>query len=82
MNFQALISFRVIGLALVGAVLVSLLLSPISEGLGTTIGVVVFFLIWAMAAANTDLVLYCPHCRKRVKIGADVCHHCGRSARA
>jgi hypothetical protein len=24
-------------------------------------------------------VLYCPHCRKRVKIGATSCHHCGRT---
>lgn len=23
--------------------------------------------------------LKCPHCRKRVKLGATVCHHCGRT---
>jgi hypothetical protein len=22
--------------------------------------------------------LKCPHCRKRVKLGATACHHCGR----
>lgn len=24
----------------------------------------------------------CPSCRKRVKIGASACHHCGRDVRA
>jgi hypothetical protein len=28
-----------------------------------------------------DQVYYCPHCRKRVKMDAAVCHHCGRTVR-
>jgi hypothetical protein len=28
----------------------------------------------------TEQVYYCPHCRKRVKMGADLCHHCGQPA--
>lgn len=40
-------------------------------------GVLVVFV--AAAAASGRLVLRCPACRKRVKLGATACHHCGRS---
>lgn len=46
-------------------------------------GFVVFFAIigvvlWANALP-TGPVMYCPWCKKRVKMGADVCHECGRT---
>lgn len=44
----------------------------------------ILFLV-GLAATGAPLLrgessLRCPHCRKRVKLGATVCHHCGRSA--
>jgi hypothetical protein len=37
-----------------------------------------FLVVWVASAANPLVVLYCPSCQKRVKMGADACHHCGR----
>lgn len=35
--------------------------------------------ILALGWWRGTLVLKCPYCGKRVKIGAQVCHHCGRT---
>lgn len=50
--------------------------------LSSAAGFFVFFIIigismWA-ASRPTGPVMYCPWCRKRVKMGAASCHHCGR----
>lgn len=68
---------RVIAVALVGAVIGSF-----ATG-GNIVGIWAGFLI-AGAAAVVPLLtgrsaLRCPHCRKRVKLGATVCHHCSRT---
>ena len=36
-------------------------------------------LLLLAAVFNDDNVLYCPFCKKRVKMGAQACHHCGRN---
>ena len=43
--------------------------------------------VWTVAAAcyllaifNDAQMIRCPACRKRVKMGADTCHHCGYTA--
>jgi hypothetical protein len=35
--------------------------------------------LWAVGRANgTVAPLKCSYCKKRVKLGASTCHHCGR----
>lgn len=78
MNWTALLSLRVWG----GAVLVGLiacfvlaLANPILGSLGFLGG-----FGWTMyyhLTAGSPLI--CPHCRKRVKVGARTCRFCGRS---
>jgi high-affinity Fe2+/Pb2+ permease len=43
--------------------------------LGLLAFLLVGFLVFAVISEGA--VLYCPQCRKRVKIGATRCHHCG-----
>jgi hypothetical protein len=47
---------------------------------------IAFWPIFVLAAIlgffNDDAVFYCPHCKKRMKVGADTCGHCGKSAKA
>lgn len=74
-------SFRVLlgcGLvaALVGALL-SLVWEPLSYG-----AVPVFVALWIGVVLNDDTVVRCPHCRKRVKVGASTCHRCGLDVHA
>lgn len=38
------------------------------------------FVIYAYTVGG--LKLRCPACRKRIKVGATACHHCGRSIKA
>lgn len=72
-------SFRLLFGALLAAGLVGAAVgSLISEAVGGVVAVAVFVPVWLLTAANPMAVLYCPYCRKRVKGGADVCHHCGR----
>ena len=40
-----------------------------------------FFPATVAVALAAQPVYNCPHCRKGVKAGADVCHHCGRDVR-
>jgi Flp pilus assembly protein TadB len=65
-----------------GAVIATLP-AVLAGALNPAFGFVVFFAIigvvlWA-SARPTGPVLYCPYCRKRVKMGASTCHHCGRT---
>ncbi len=66
-----------------------LLIALIPGGLGTLISPVfsailfwgVFLPLWFALAADPKTVTRvwrCPDCKKRVKPGADTCHHCGR----
>lgn len=47
---------------------------------------IVFWVVFAIGLAGSVVpllagttALKCPHCRKRVKLGASACHHCGRA---
>lgn len=75
---RQLASIRLILIALFGGLLVAIPLSMIARPLGYAF-FPVFLLLWIGTALSRDYALYCPHCRKRVKMGANVCHHCGRT---
>ena len=78
-NWSSAFSFRVIFAAFFMAVLVAILPSMVSSAFGGVVFVLVFLAVYGMAIFNPNAaVLYCPHCRKRVKVGADTCHHCGK----
>jgi hypothetical protein len=42
----------------------------------------IFIVLFVLVALNNVGKLKCPHCGKRVKLGADVCHHCGRDVKS
>jgi hypothetical protein len=77
-NWGALFSLRV----WFGAVFVGLLAAILPALLWPPLGTVAFVLAfgWVMYFQVTQgTPLRCPFCRKRVKIGATACHHCGRA---
>jgi hypothetical protein len=83
MRLQNLFSLRVLSVSAVVAFVAAWLGSLVSEPLGIFLGIAVFLLAWLGAGFREDApVLYCPYCRKRVKAGASVCHHCGRDVKA
>lgn len=59
--------------SLVAAVLLSLLWEPLAYAF-----IPIFGLLYASAILNEDNAITCPYCRKRVKLGAGTCSHCGR----
>jgi len=67
---------RVVGVALLGAILGGFLTH------GSEVGVLVGFFgvlgLMVFGVASGRQRLRCPFCRKRVKLGASTCHHCGR----
>lgn len=70
-------SFRLfLGMLFAGA-LIGALLSVIWHPL-LYVGLAIGFLAWLGNVLSADQVLYCPFCRKRVKMSADTCHHCGQ----
>jgi hypothetical protein len=71
-----LFSFRAILGAAAFGVLVAIVPSLIWKPLGYVF-IPAFAVAWI--ASGYLVVLYCPYCRKRVKAGATVCHHCGRT---
>ena len=76
---QRAFSFRLIGGALLLALLVGAFVAAASPTVGAIITIVLFLATYGVGVLNPVNVLYCPHCRKRVKAGASVCHHCGRN---
>jgi len=40
-----------------------------------------FWVCWLGAVFNDDVLLDCPFCGKRLKIGKSTCHHCGHDVR-
>jgi hypothetical protein len=70
------------------ALIVLLVLSAIGLAAGGAAGYVVaavagVFLMFVHGSnvLSDEQMLYCPHCKKRVKMGADTCHHCGREVK-
>lgn len=79
-NWSNIVSFRVLFGAFVIALVVAILPSMISSAFGGVVFVIVFLVVYGNAIFNPEApVLYCPHCRKRVKAGATTCHHCGKA---
>jgi hypothetical protein len=73
-----LFSFRVWFAAFLVALIPAYLASLLWEPLGAVVFAIVGLAVIGLAASPYGAVLYCPHCRKRVKAGADRCHHCGQ----
>lgn len=74
---KKLMSLRLMAGAMTLGLLTAIPLALIWDPLAW-LGLLVAVAVWWLAAATPGYVLYCPHCRKRVKAGASVCHHCGR----
>ena len=70
---------RLFFLAMLAPIALALLWQDAPEWLLTASFVVVLGAFVA-AWATGRIALRCPYCRKRVKIGATHCHHCGREA--
>jgi hypothetical protein len=76
-RFKRVFSFRVLFYGGLGVLVIAWLLSKVWEPL--------IYLGWPLFVAylvgtwfNDDVVLRCPHCRKRTKLDATVCPRCGR----
>lgn len=80
LQWRNLFSFRVWLAAFFAAAILGALVAQLSEPLGQGTAILTL-IICVFAALTPEHVLYCPHCRKRVKAGADTCHHCGRDVR-
>lgn len=67
---------RILGFAL----LVAIVVSWISDGNGTVVAIAFLGVLglFAYSVITGRVVLKCPYCLKRVKLGATHCHHCGR----
>lgn len=51
-------------------------------GMGNGGVMAVFIVLFILIAVANVGKLRCPHCGKRVKLGASACHHCGREVKA
>ena len=71
-------SVRVIFLAGVVGLVAGVLATLVSESLQMPVMFAAMGVMWLSAVFNDDVVLECPHCKKRVAISADTCSHCGR----
>ena len=80
-NWRAVVSLRVLFTAILLGAIAAALAGALWKPLTAPVGAVVLVGIWVLAILNTDNVLVCPHCLKRVKIGAERCHHCGQPVR-
>lgn len=74
---QNLFSLRLFTMSFFSAAIIAVLLSLVWHPLVYLI-VPLGLLFWIALAASPTTVLVCPWCKKRVKVGARVCHHCGR----
>jgi hypothetical protein len=78
MQWRNLFSSRAWITALTLPIIAFYVLGAVWKPLGYVAGILllVLCLAWLVSPEN---VLYCPYCKKRVKVGASACHHCGRS---
>lgn len=75
------LSARLFATAFIGAFVVSIPFGFIWQPLQVAVWGLLFLVSWVALILNDDITLYCPECKKRVKMGADRCHHCGASAK-
>jgi hypothetical protein len=80
-DWRKAVSFRLFAGSVILALLAGAVASLAWQPLGVLVAVVVFAVVWGNGVLNPEHVLYCASCRKRVKAGADVCHHCGARVR-
>lgn len=79
-RWENAISLRVVLAAAVMGVLAAIVFGWVWQPLGDVVGVLVFLGTYLLAVLNPyAAVLYCSSCRKRVKAGAETCHHCGQA---
>jgi hypothetical protein len=77
-NWRNLGSFRLAMAAFFVALLFAVPASLVSSLLATIAFVLAILLVYAYALLNPGFQAYCPHCRRRVRLGSGTCHHCGR----
>lgn len=70
-------SFRVLWASFLPAFIVAIVVGLVWPPLAY-IGFAVWAVLWALLVMSPSTVAACPFCGKRVKMGASVCHHCGR----
>lgn len=68
---------RIIGVGIVGAVVGGFLTN--GSQVGVWAGLIIGIAGGVVPLMAGTSALKCPYCRKRVKLGAAVCHHCGRA---
>ncbi len=86
-SWRTLLSLRVALLAALVSVIPFALLYFVLDQVGLRgVGAALMWLwipaviiVWIAIAADPSQVAVCQHCRKRVKLGASTCHHCGRT---
>ncbi|MGA2387662.1 MAG: hypothetical protein ABSF97_01800 [Candidatus Sulfotelmatobacter sp.] len=67
---------RVVFAALLGGVMIGWIFN-------SSAAVIPAFVVLAVVIALANVgKLKCPYCRKSVKLGASVCHHCGREVKS
>jgi hypothetical protein len=69
--------FRIIGVAIVGAIIGSFLTGGSQVGIWA--GLILGGAGGVLPLMAGTSALRCAYCRKRVKLGATHCHHCGRA---
>jgi hypothetical protein len=75
------LSVRLLGTAMFAGFIVSIPFGFIWQPLQLAVIVIVGAVAWVALLLDDDFTLYCPECKKRVKMWADRCHHCGASAK-
>lgn len=80
-RLQRVLSVRIGCMGLIVAGVAAALTGALWEPLAAIVFWPVLIAFMLAAIFNDENVLNCPHCRKRVKIGASTCHHCGQTVR-
>ncbi len=69
--------FRIVGAIFLGGLLASFVFNGSQTMI--VLGMIVAGVLVVTPLALGTSALRCPACRKRVKLGATACHHCGRA---
>lgn len=73
-----LFSFRAWLLCALMAALIAAVAGAVWSALAGPVFVIAFVVILGTYVLNPATAAVCPSCRKRVKFGAERCHHCGQ----
>lgn len=71
------LSIRVIVVSLVFGIAVGVLAGLVRPSLTMPVAWIAAAAAYAVAILNDGQMIHCAACRKRVKLGATTCHHCG-----